>query len=310
MKIKNKIKHLIDVNQLDKEDIKQIFNRADFFYKNPISKKYLGKKLVNLFFETSTRSRTSFEIASKNLGMEVINIDVSSLALNKKGESEQDTILTLNALKPDFISIRHKFGGIVEKLASYSKNAAIINAGDGSHAHPTQALLDSYTIYKALKMKGLDDFKDINITITGDIINSRVARSNIKLLSYLGATITLASIPTLLPKYWLEKNINITSDINMAVKNSDVIMILRLQRERMESSFVTSFSDYYKFCGINLDIIKKSKKKPIIMHPGPINREVELSSEVADNKEISVILDQVTNGIAIRQAVIEKMAEG
>jgi len=309
MTIKNKIKHLIDVQQLSKEDIKLLFARADFFLKKPISKKYIGKKLINLFFETSTRSRTSFEIAAKNLGLEVINMDISSLALSKKGESEQDTILTLNAFKPDFITIRHKFGGVVEQLATYSEYASIINAGDGSHAHPTQALLDSFTIYRALKMKSLDDFKKINVTITGDIINSRVARSNIKLLSYLGAKITLASIPTLLPKYWLGKNINITSDINKAVKNSDIIMILRLQRERMENSFVTSFSDYYKFCGINLDILKKAKKSPIIMHPGPINREVELSSDVADNKKFSFILEQVKNGIAVRQAIIEMLSK-
>jgi aspartate carbamoyltransferase catalytic subunit len=305
---KIRLQHLIDVTQLNKEDIKRIFSRAEFFLDKPISKEFSGKKLINLFFETSTRSRTSFEIAAKNLGMEVINIDISTLALHKKGESEKDTILTLNALKPDFITIRHQYGGIVEKLSQYSENASIINAGDGSHAHPTQALLDAFTIYKAFKMKDLAGFKKIKLVIAGDIINSRVARSNIKLLSYLGVDITLASIPTLLPKYWLNGNIKITTNIKEAVKNTDIIMILRLQRERMENCFVTSFADYYKFCGINEEILQSCNKKPVIMHPGPINREVELASSIADNKDISLILHQVTNGIAVRQAVLEKLS--
>jgi len=302
-----KQKHFIDVDQLSLKQIEQIFSKADKYLKKPLNSSLKGKRLINLFFENSTRTRSSFEIAAKNSGAEVVNIDVSTSAL-KKGESEKDTILTLNAMEPDFITIRHSFGGIVKKLAEYSDRAVVVNSGDGAHAHPTQALLDAFTIYKAYKFKKITEFKKLTVAICGDVLNSRVARSNIRLLTMLGAKIHLIGPPTLLPKNMDSANLKIFYDLKEGVKGVNVIMALRIQKERMMSCFIPSISDYFKVYGITRDVLDLAKSNCILLHPGPMNRNVEIESSLAEDPKVSQVLKQVRHGVAIRQAVLELLA--
>lgn len=298
------IKHFIDVDQLSLKELKEIFIRAKYFSSKPQNELLKGKKLINLFFENSTRTRSAFEISAKNMGAEVINIDISTSAL-KKGESEKDTIYTLNAMSPDFLTIRHVESGIVEKLARYSESATVINSGDGAHAHPTQALLDCYTIFEKLKFNSLEEFKKLKIVICGDIVNSRVARSNIKLLNMLGAKINLVGPAPLVPHSFAYENIKIFYDLEAAVKDANVIMTLRIQQERMKSCLISSLRDYYRNYGIKRELLQNAKKSCFILHPGPINRNVELESKLADDKNICLVLNQVQNGIAVRQALLE-----
>lgn len=299
------MKHFIDVDQLSLQDIVKIFSKAEEYIKNPYSNCLKNKKLINLFFENSTRTRSSFEIAALNLGADVINIDVSTSSL-QKGESDQDTVLTLNAMLANFITIRHSDSGMVEKLSQYS-NATIINSGDGSHAHPTQALLDAFTIYKEKGFRDIQQFKNLTIVICGDIINSRVARSNIKLLTQLGSNIRLVGPNTLLPKFMLQNNMKIFVDLSKAINQADVVYSLRIQKERMRNSSVPSSKEYYDLYGINHKILKKASPNCIVLHPGPMNRDIEISTDLADDMNICMVLKQVRNGVAIRQAVLEFM---
>lgn len=288
---------LINISTLTDNEIEQIFELAAQYLEQPRTNILQDSVLVNLFFEESTRTRSSFEIAAKNMGAEVINIDVSKSSL-KKGETEIDTVKTLTAMQPNFITIRHYAAGAVESLAQYS-TASIINSGDGAHAHPTQALLDAFTI----KQKKAS-FKNLKIAICGDIINSRVARSNLELLTRLGAEIRLLGPDTLLPKNL--PNHGLYHNLEEGIKDVDVIIMLRLQKERMKNSFLPSLSEYYKFYGLTQAKLERNAKSDVIvLHPGPMNRNVEIANDVADNPEICLVLEQVRNGVAVRQAILD-----
>jgi aspartate carbamoyltransferase catalytic subunit len=295
------IRHLLDIKSLSDSDIKKIFSIAKIYLKSPKKQSHSqdlkGRTLINLFFENSTRTRSSFEVAAYNLGANVINIDVSTSSL-KKGESEIDTVLTLCAMQPSFITIRHSLAGSVQSLARHS-NVPIINSGDGAHSHPTQALLDAFTI---LQKKG--KIKGLNIAICGDILNSRVARSDIELLKRLGANIRLIAPPTLLPKHYLDKSVGIYSDMSKGLKDVDVIIMLRLQNERMANALVPSMAEYYKFYGLDREKLAIAKPDAIILHPGPMNRGVEIETNLADDSKRCMVWQQVSYGIIVRQAIL------
>lgn len=299
--------HLLSISTLSASEITTILDVAE---KHIVANRKKDKKQsllkgltqINLFFENSTRTRTSFELAGKRLGADVINMSVAQSAI-KKGETLLDTAMTLNAMHPDFIVVRHGESGAVH-LLSHKVNCAIINAGDGSHAHPTQALLDALTIRTKLgKLKGL------TIAICGDILHSRVARSNISLLTIMGAKVRIIAPPTLLPPHAKALGAEVYTDMREGLKGCDIVMMLRLQTERMQGSFVPSIREYFHFYGLDKEKLSYAKDNALIMHPGPINRGVEIDTELADDINHSVILDQVEMGIAIRQAVLELLAE-
>jgi aspartate carbamoyltransferase catalytic subunit len=255
-----------------------------------------GKTMVNLFIEPSTRTRTSFELAAKRLSADVINITTTASSL-VKGETLKDTALNLQALNVDIIVIRHSAAGAAHFL-SRLLHASVINAGDGAHEHPTQALLDAFTIReKKGRIAGL------NVTILGDILYSRVARSNIWLLTKLGAHITLAGPSTLVPRVFEEFGCRVTYDIDEAIRDADVINLLRIQHERQRQTMFPSIGEYTAMFGLSKERFAHTKPDAMIMHPGPINRGVEIDSEIADCGR-SVILEQVTNGLAVRMAVL------
>ncbi len=293
---------LLSIDDLSKKQIEEIFVRADYFLKNfktDANKKILNNKtIINLFFENSTRTLSSFELAAKRLGADVINIltDYSSL---KKGETLNDTTLTLKAMEPDAIIIRHSHSGSIHTIAK-ELDICVINAGDGSNEHPTQALLDCFTITKKKKA-----IKNLNVVICGDILHSRVARSNIKLLSMLGANLKLIAPRTLLPNISSLSNVEIFDNMDKGLKDADVIMMLRLQKERMQGNFIPSFSEFSKLFGLNEERLKLAKKDALIMHPGPVNRGVEISHELMKKISETEILAQVKNGVAIRMAALE-----
>ena len=303
------IKNLISIDDLSLEEVNQIHDLAkEFFLINwqssqKLSSKNLSKKLlVNFFFENSTRTRTSFEIAAKRLDIEVINIDISLSSL-KKGESIIDTAKTIDAMRPDFVAIRHNSSGIVALLKQYI-SASLINAGDGTNEHPSQALLDSFVIKQHKKT-----LENLKIAICGDVLHSRVARSNIKLLSKYGAEIRVITPPTLITcdyKNWLKEkwNIEVYESLEEGIKNVDVIMMLRIQQERMLGCYIPSLGEYFKLFGLTHDKLKLAKKDVLVLHPGPINREVEISSKLADDKNFSLILQQVEVGVAVREALL------
>jgi len=300
------MKDLITIDQISSQEAFKIFEIADSFSKSPpiINDLEPPKTLINFFFENSTRTRTSMELAAKNMGVQVINIDISLSSL-KKGESVIDTAKTINAMRPDYVAIRHNSSGIVSLLKKYMPSTRVINAGDGTNEHPTQALLDAYTIRKYKK-----DFKGLKVAICGDVLHSRVARSNIKLLTKLGCKINVITPPTLVTKdyrEWLKENWNINLYLNLeeGIKNVDVVMMLRIQRERMKGCYISSLQEYFKLFGLTKNNIKLAKKDAIVMHPGPINREVEIASNLADDVTQSVILDQVYSGVIIRQAILK-----
>ena len=258
-----------------------------------------GKTVINLFFENSTRTRTSFEIAAKRLSADAVNISVSSSSVSK-GETLLDTALNLDAMAPDCIVVRHSSAGVPYQLAKVSR-AAIVNAGDGANEHPTQALLDAMTIREhKKKIQGLE------IAIVGDIIHSRVARSNIHLMTKLGAKVRVAGPGTLVPgdfQYLVDKNLEVCPNLEQAIKGADVVMILRIQRERQDSAYFPTLREYAIHYGLTNERLKLAKKDAIVLHPGPMNRGIEISSEVADSSR-SLILDQVKYGVAVRMAVL------
>ena len=258
-----------------------------------------GKTVINLFFESSTRTRTSFELAAKRLSADAVNISVSSSSVSK-GETLLDTALNLDAMAPDCIVVRHGSAGVPHQLAKVSK-AAIVNAGDGANEHPTQALLDAMTIREhKKKIDGLE------VAILGDILHSRVARSNIHLLTKLGAKVRVAGPGTLVPtdfQYLVEKDLTVCRHIEEAIKGADVVMILRIQRERQDSAYFPTLSEYAIHYGLTNERLDLAKKDAIVLHPGPMNRGIEISSEVADSSR-SLILDQVKYGVAVRMAVL------
>ena len=298
-------KDLLGLRGLSAEEIRAILATAESFREislRPIKKvpALRGKTVVNLFFEPSTRTRTSFELAAKRLSADIVNITASASSL-AKGETILDTIRTLEALKIDVVVIRHAAAGVPHLIARHVA-ASIINAGDGAHEHPTQALLDLLTIQqKKERLQGL------RVSIVGDIAHSRVARSDIWGLTKLGAAVTVCGPPTLIPPHIGELGVRATHDVQEAIRDADVLMLLRIQHERQEAALVPSLREYRLRYGIDRDRLKQAKPGVLIMHPGPVNRGVELDSSVADGPW-SVILDQVTNGIAVRMAVLYLVA--
>jgi aspartate carbamoyltransferase catalytic subunit len=259
-----------------------------------------GRTQINLFFEASTRTQSSFELAGKRLGADVMNMAVGNSAV-KKGETLIDTAMTLNAMRPDILVVRHHAAGAVELLA-HKVSCSVINAGDGVHEHPTQALLDALTIRRH---KG--DIGKLVVAICGDIAHSRVARSNILLLNALGATVRVVGPSTLLPTGIERLGVAVFTDMRSGLAGADIVMMLRLQRERMEGSFVPSVREYFHFFGLDEEKLAWAKPDALVMHPGPMNRGVEIDSAVADGKR-SLIGEQVEMGVAVRMAVLEALA--
>ncbi len=292
--------HLLGTKELSRKEIELFIETAKGFkdvLKRDIKKvpALRGKTVVNLFFEPSTRTRTSFEIAEKRLSMDVLNFSVPTSSV-VKGESLYDTIKTIESYGVDFIVVRHSSSGVPKFMADHI-NASIINAGDGINEHPTQALLDAFSI---LEKKGALD--GLNIVIVGDILHSRVAKSNIYLLSKFNNKIKLVGPSTLVPEF-KEFNVEIFNDLDKGLVDADVIMMLRIQLERQGKGFFPSIEEYFKFWGLDMRRLSLAKKDAIVMHPGPMNRGVEIASEVADCTQ-SIILEQVTNGLAVRMAVM------
>lgn len=295
------IKHLLGLQNVSKNDIQLILDTATTFREvldRPIKKvpTLKGTTIVNLFYENSTRTRLSFELAEKRLSADTLNFSTSNSSA-KKGETFKDTVKNIEAMKIDMIVVRHQSAGVPLYLTKISK-ASIINAGDGRHEHPTQALLDMYSIKERLgKLNGL------NVCIVGDITHSRVALSNIFGLITMGANVSVCAPPTMLPRNIEQFGVKIYHDINKAVAENDVLNVLRIQLERDAGTTIPSLREYHNYFGITADVIERNNKDALILHPGPINRGVEISSEVADGP-YQIILDQVTNGVAIRMAVL------
>ncbi len=306
-------KDLLGTRNLSKDEILYFIERAKEFKilnSKPVKKSsnLLGKSVINAFFENSTRTRISFETAQKRLGADSINF-VASQSSTAKGETLIDTIHNLEAMKTDFFVVRHSASGSVNFIAQ-NTNASVINAGDGTNEHPTQALLDIFTImqHREILNKISADLSGLNISIIGDIDHSRVARSDIWAMQKLGANLTLFGPPQMMPRRADAFNCKIAQNIDEAVHKADVIIMLRIQLERMNGEVpFPSKGEYMKFFGLNKERIKLANN-PIILHPGPINRGVELSSEVADS-ECSLVLNQVENGVAIRMAVLSVLNE-
>jgi aspartate carbamoyltransferase catalytic subunit len=295
------IKHLLGLQNVSKNDIQLILDTATTFREvldRPIKKvpTLKGTTIVNLFYENSTRTRLSFELAEKRLSADTINFTTSNSSA-KKGETFKDTVKNIEAMKIDMIVVRHQSAGVPLYLTKIS-NASIINAGDGRHEHPTQALLDMYSIKERLgKLKGL------KVCIVGDIAHSRVALSNIFGLITMGAKVSVCAPPTMLPKNIEQFGVNVYHNIDKAVSENDVLNVLRIQLERDAGTKIPSLREYHNYFGITREVIERNNNDILILHPGPINRGVEISSEVADGT-YQIILDQVTNGVAIRMAVL------
>ena len=311
-------RHLLSINDLSREQAILILDTADELSRvsdAPIKKlpTLRGRTVVNLFYEDSTRTRISFEAAAKRLSADVINFSAKGSSVSK-GESLKDTALTLQSMGADAVILRHSASGAARRLAEWTEGS-VINAGDGTHEHPTQALLDAFTIRKHLKASsennaGLGlDLSGVKVAIVGDILHSRVARSNVLLLSLLGAKVTLVAPPTLLPVGVSDWPVDISYDFDTAIRKTDVVMMLRLQLERMKSAFFPSAREYSRLFGLDSERLAKGANSPLILHPGPINRGLEISSECADNVD-SLILEQVRNGVSVRMAVLYLLLGG
>jgi len=300
-------KDLLGIRELSKEEILLVIDTAASF--KDISRREVkkvptlrGKTVITLFYEPSTRTRTSFEIAAKRLSADTINIS-SSTSSYVKGETLKDTARNLESMRPDVTVVRHNMPGAPHMLSKIL-DSSIVNGGDGAHEHPTQALLDLYTMRE--KKGRIDGLK---VVIIGDIAHSRVARSNIFTLSHFDTEIVCAGPPTMMPPYLEDLGVKVEYDINKAVRNADVIMMLRIQKERGGISFIPSTREYSTYYGLKAEHVKKAKKDVIIMHPGPMNRGIEITDEVADGP-YSVILDQVENGVAVRMAILYLLIGG
>ena len=305
--IKISQKHLLGIQDLSINDINLILDESQAFIKlNQSKNKRLnvlnGKTQINLFFEPSTRTQSSFELAGKRLGADVMSMNMGNSAI-KKGETLIDTAMTLNAMHPDIIVIRHQDSGACN-LLSQKVNCAVLNAGDGRREHPTQALLDALTIIdRKKKIQGL------RIAICGDILHSRVARSNIYLLNMLGAEVNIIAPSNLMPKDIDRLGVNTFSDMKDGLKGCDIVMMLRLQNERMSSSFLSSNREYYEYYGLTPDKLNFAKDDALIMHPGPMNRGIEIDTKLADDINKSVIKEQVELGVAVRMACLKIFCE-
>jgi len=300
-------KDLLGIGDLSSEEIYRILDTTEAMREigeRPIKKvpTLRGKTIVNLFYEPSTRTRTSFEIAEKRLSADTLNIAVATSSV-LKGETLVDTAMNIEAMAPDMIVVRHASSGACHLLSRICKSR-IINAGDGMHEHPTQALLDAFTIRQHKKR-----LEGLKIVIVGDLLHSRVLRSNVLLLTALGAHVWVTGPPTLIPRGIGALGVRVSTDVNAAVLDADVIMMLRIQQERMQGAFFPSVREYFNVFGMTVERVKRAKPDVIIMHPGPMNRGVEIASEVADGP-YSVILEQVANGVAVRMAVLYLLAGG
>ena len=298
-------RHLLGIEGLSPRDIEILLDKADQAVEisRQVEKKKTtlrGRTLINLFFEASTRTQASFELAGKRLGADVMNMSVASSSI-KKGETLIDTAMTLNAMRPDLIVVRHHAAGAVQLLAR-KVDCAVINAGDGAHEHPTQALLDALTIRRN---KGR--IRGLVVAVCGDILHSRVARSNLILLNALGANVRVIGPSTLLPPGIERMGATVFTDMRQGLKDADIVMMLRLQRERMNGSFVPSVKEYFHFYGLDAEKLAFAKPDALVMHPGPMNRGVEIASEIADGAQ-SLIREQVEMGVALRMAVLEILA--
>lgn len=299
-------RHLLGIEGLSPDQINHLLDLSDRYAAErhgpcDASNTLAGRTLINLFFENSTRTRTSFELAGKRLGASTINMSVDASSV-KKGETLLDTALTLSAMHPDILVVRHPDSGAVN-LLSEKVNCAVINAGDGAHEHPTQALLDALTIRRR---RG--HLQGLLVTICGDIRHSRVARSNIMLLNTMGARVRLVAPPTLLPTAVDRMGAEVFHDMEAGLDGCDIVMMLRLQTERMQGSFVPSTREYFRYFGLTKEKLARAKPDALVMHPGPINRGVEIDSEIADDITRSLILDQVELGVAVRMACLAVLA--
>ncbi len=301
------IKNLQSIKDLTIQDIENIINTAKLFKNNnkeqnksiPILS---GRTIINLFFEPSTRTLISFEIAAKRLGADIINMNIEGSSL-RKGETLSDTADTLNSMNPDLVIIRHSISGAINEISSRLK-CPIISAGEGSIEHPTQALLDAFTIQDKGK-----NFKDIVVSICGDIEHSRVARSNYYLLKKMGAKIRFVAPEYFMPKNIQDFDVEYFDNLEKGIDASDVVMMLRIQKERIDNSELQSVDDYYQSFGLTYEKLKKAKNNVIVMHPGPINRNIEIESSLADDLSKSVINEQVENGVSVRMACLAMMVE-
>jgi aspartate carbamoyltransferase catalytic subunit len=301
--IKDQPKHLLGIQNLSVQEANDILKEAKTFIKlnRSSSKKsdiLRGKTQINLFFEPSTRTQSSFDLAGKRLGADVMTMNVANSAL-KKGETLMDTAMTLNAMHPDIIVIRHQDSG-APNLLSQKVNCTVINAGDGWREHPTQALLDALTI---INRKG--KIEGLKIAICGDILHSRVARSNIYLMNMLGAEVNVIAPKTLMPKSIERLGVRSFTDMKQGLGGCDIVMMLRLQNERMQGSFLPSKREYYEFYGLTPEKLKFANKDALIMHPGPMNRGVEIDTKLADDINVSLVKEQVELGVAVRMACLK-----
>lgn len=299
-------RHFLSAGDLNAPQAADLLDLADAFVAfNRQTSKSLdilkGRTLMNLFFENSTRTQSSFEIAGKRLGADVVNMSPRTSSITK-GETLIDTAVTLNAMRPDLLVVRHASSGAAS-LLSQKVSGSVINAGDGQHEHPTQAVLDSLSIRRAFgRVSGL------TVAICGDVLHSRVARSNVSLLHTLGASVRLVGPPTLMPAQAERWGVTVHHDMKAGIAGADVVMMLRLQLERMQGAFVPSTREYFRFYGLDREKLAKAAPKAKVMHPGPMNRGVEIDSDVADDPEISLIQDQVEMGVAARMAVLASLA--
>ena len=306
-------RHLLSINDLTAQSALEILNTASELAKisdGPMKKlpTLRGRTVVNLFFEDSTRTRISFESAAKRLSADVINFSAKGSSVSK-GESLKDTAQTLQAMGADAVVIRHGASGAAQRLADSGWiSASIINAGDGTHEHPTQALLDAYTIRSKFPQYQ-DSFSGLKVAIVGDILHSRVARSNVLLLTKLGAKVTLVAPPTLIPVGVTNWDVDVSYNLDEVVKRVDVLMMLRVQSERMKDSFFPSEREYSRGYGLDLARLNALQEHAIVMHPGPMNRGLEISAESADSHR-SVVLAQVSNGVLVRMAVLYQLLGG
>jgi aspartate carbamoyltransferase catalytic subunit len=298
-------RHLLGIDGLNRPTIEALLDLAEeeVAISRQVEKKkssLRGRTLINLFFEPSTRTQASFELAGKRLGADVMNMSVATSSA-KKGETLVDTAMTLNAMRPDIIIVRHHAAGAVNLLAR-KVDCSVVNAGDGAHEHPTQALLDALTIRRN---KG--GIEGLVVAICGDILHSRVARSNMICLAQLGARVRLIGPPTLLPPGIEGFGFELFTDMQKGLRGADIVMMLRLQRERMQGGLIPSSKEYFRYYGLDMEKLSFAKADALVMHPGPMNRGVEISSEVADGAQ-SLIREQVEMGVAVRMAVLEALA--
>ncbi|MDB5590983.1 aspartate carbamoyltransferase catalytic subunit [Enterovirga sp.] len=298
-------RHLLGIEGLPRQDLEVLLDQADEAVEvsRQVEKKKAtlrGRTLINLFFEPSTRTQASFELAGKRLGADVMNMSVAASSV-KKGETLIDTAATLNAMRPDIIVVRHQEAGAVHLLAR-KVDCSVVNAGDGAHEHPTQALLDALTI-----RRNRGAIEGLTVAICGDILHSRVARSNIILLQTLGARVRVIGPSTLMPAGIARFGVEVFTDMRAGLAGADIVMMLRLQRERMNGSFVPSVKEYFRYYGLDSEKLAAASAGALVMHPGPMNRGVEISSEVADGAQ-SLIREQVEMGVAVRMAVLEALA--